>query len=424
MDIETVRTIIENSSTSGFLDLSFMYYDLGKDENYLDEQKKRLVNSPTPQDTLDREVLNIWKDTSTEHPFGQERISTLNSLSKRPTDHIIINNMYSMRIYVDINTFDWGKPLIGGLDLGGNLKNDFSVLVIIDPSDFSVIGVMRTNSQSTTLFAFAIISIMSDLCKGLILFPERNYNGAIIDQVVSYLPNSRARVYHEDEDRAGLFNSKKVRPVLFNVILRLAIDDYGSKIYDKTIISEIEGLIRTRSGRIDHKPGKHDDTLVAYLLALYFLLYVDDIHKYMDKSIILSKYDKNNMIGVKTQINKGSDKLKKLTSNSYLQLIDKKKQINSLDDVADIIYNASQNTSIDTSIQRYSGDNDLEKIEESDDLSEVRTSIEKMKDEESDSMKGLYIDTSKESNTDEFKQVFGTQFHKDDKSSFQKTFGW
>ena len=409
MDIEVVKTVILNSSISGYLDLSYMYYDLGKDENYLDEQKKRLVNSPTPEDTLDREVLNKWKDIDTAHPLGQERVERLNGLIKTPLDYVIINDTYSLRVYVDLTTFDCTKPLVGGMDLGGNLNGDFSTLTVVDPTDFRVISVLRTNSQSTTLFSFAIISIMSELFTGLILFPERNYNGAIIDTIVSYLPGSKRRVYHEAEDRPGLFNSKKVRPILFNMILRIAVDEYGDRINDKTIIGEIAGLIRTRTGRIDHRPGNHDDTLISYLLALYFLLYIDDIHLYMDKSIILSNFEKNDMVGTKVKdTTKVSNKLKMITGQSYKELMDRSGEVNSLEDIADIMYNANatvRNNMI-SSVERYSGDTDLiDSVEESDNVSDVRSAISKSK--ENVPTKEIFIEPKGRGRSGDFKDVFG-----------------
>lgn len=422
MDIEVVKTIIENGSASGFLDLSYMYYDLGKDENYLEEQKKRLVNSLTPKDTLDREVLNRWKDISTEHPLTQERIEKLIGLWVKPNDHIIINDTYSMRIYVDINTFDWNKPLIGALDIGGNLKQDFSALVVIDPTDFSVIGVLRTNSQSTTLFAFAIITIMKDLCKGMILFPERNYNSSVIDSIVYHLPNSKRRVYHEDEDRAGLFNSKKVRPILFNMILRLVVDEHGSKIRDRTIINEIEGLIRTRSGRIDHKPGNHDDTLVAYLLAVYFLLYVEDVGKYIDKSLILKNCNSSNMVKTSDPAEiTNKKKINRLMGDSYMHLMENNKNINSLDDIANIMMDKmSSKIAIESSIQSIddSDDIDFEEITDSDNMDDIRSSIDKVK--MNNGMKTIENTKIDNSQDEDFKSVFGNRF----KNEEFKIFGW
>ncbi len=343
MDIDDVKNLIQNGSMSGFLDLNFMYYDLGKDENYLDEQRKRLVNSPTPEDTLNREVLNKWEDTSTEHPLGQERIKKLNTLKQKPLDIMVIADTYTMRMYKDMDTYDMSKCVIGGMDLGGNLRGDFSVLTIVDPEDFSTVAVMRTNSQSTTLFSIAIACVMEDVFPGLILFPERNFNGAIIDMIVSMIPNGTERVYHDGPDRPGLFNSKKVRPVLFNDILRRAIDDYGDRIKDKNIISEIEGLIRTRNGRIDHKPGEHDDTMMSWLLALYFLLYIPNKSDYMDPGIIGCKFKagletgediNSRMIAMQK---KRKDKIRRITSAKF-EAVMNDDNITGIDDLSRVLY--------------------------------------------------------------------------------------
>lgn len=417
MDIDVVKNIIENGSTSGFLNLSFMYYDLSKGDDYLEEQKKRVVNSLNPKDTLDREVLNKWKDINTDHPLGQERIEKLNNLIKSPKDFIIINDTYALRLYIDVNDFKWTKPLIGGLDLSGNLKGDFSVLTIIDPEDFSVVAVLRTNSQSTILFAYAIVTIMTKLCPGLVLFPERNFNSAVIDTIVSKIPNAFRRVYHEnnDENRPGLFNSKRIRPILFNNILKIAVDEHGHKIYDRNIINEISGLIRTRNGRIDHKPGEHDDTLISYLLGLYFLLYVDNIGLYIDKSIILSKTN-SNLVPIKKENNnnKLSTKMRRIMNDSYTDLMNTN-NVNSIDDIASLMLKSSVNNSdINSSLYSYNDeDTDIvNKIEENDSLIEVKSNIDRIKDKQSN-IKELHVldHENVNNNINDFKSVFGSTFH-------------
>ena len=411
-DIAIVKNIIANSSQSGFLDLSFMYYDLGKDENYLNDQKRRLVTSLTPEDTLAREVLNQWKDISTDHPLGQDRVEKLKGFIRRPNDYVFINDTYSLRLYVDSNTFDFSKPLAGGMDLGGNLKGDFSTLVIVDPEDFSVIAVMRTNSQSTTLFSLGIVSIMTELFPNLVLFPERNYNGAIIDNIVSFLPGGTRRVYHEAEDKPGLFNSKKVRPILFNQILRSGVDDYMDRIHDKTIITEIEGLIRTRNGRIDHKPGNHDDTLMAWLLALYFLLFVEDVGKYFDKSRIGSKFTRNDKIGglVKQSDNRISDKkLKMIMGAQYVNVMNNSDKVKSMDDIAEIMYGSSIHANkIVTSIEKYSSDDDVpDGFDDTDNLQDVRDGLKRLKKADTATVSEVFVDVNNYDRSQDFKSVFG-----------------
>ena len=430
MDIKVVRNVIKNTSLSDFVNLSYMYYDLGKDENYLEEQKKRLVNSPTPKDTLDREVLNVWKEVITDHPLSSDKIERLYGLRKKPTDYVIINDTYSIRMYVDMDTFDFDKPLIGGLDIGGNLKGDFSALVVLDPSDFSVIAVLRSNSQSTLLFSFAIVTIMKDLFKGLILFPERNYNAAVIDTIAASLPNSRKRIYYEREDAAGIFNSKKVRPILFNMILRLAVDDYGDRIYDNTIITEIGGIIREKSGKLNHKSGKNDDTMIAYLLALYFILYVDDVGKYIDKSIILSKYEKNNLIGynkASIPLTRKSENMKKILENSFLNE-NVSGNVNSIDDIGELMLKhhiSNSPVNMDASVELFTGEDDnFNTIEESFDIGEVRETLKQKKKEGAEDLHLNDNQASPNTHDNDFKTVFSNYYKDETNSDFSGKFGW
>jgi hypothetical protein len=303
MDINDVKKTIKNGSIHNFLRLEFAHYDLSRDDNYLAKRWGLAQSSDNPKDTFDREVLNKWKSTNADHPLGQERLEKLRDMIKDPVSHLIINDSFMLRLYVDVNNFDFKKPLVCGLDISGNLKNDYSVATFVDPSNMQVIGVMRTNSQSIVHFASAIVTIMTDVFPNSILYPERNYNGSIIEMICHNIDRPMKRVFHEmkkengeevvDDTKAGIFNNKIIRPMLYNQTLRTAVDDYGDRIYDKNIIQEMEGLVRTRNGRIDHKVGEHDDTLISYLLAIYFILYEKNNWRYLDTTKIMRDYKKN-----------------------------------------------------------------------------------------------------------------------------------
>ena len=426
MDIDTVKNIIHNNSSNDFLSLEFMYYDLGKDETYLSEQKRRLATSPTPKDTLDREVLNKWKGVSTGHPLGQERIEIINDLIQSPSNIIVVSDTYTLRLYVDINTFDLNKPLVAGMDLGGNLKGDFSTFVVLDPTTMEVVAVLRTNSQSTTLFATCVVAIMEDLFPNLVLFAERNYNGAIIDLISHNISMSKKRIFHEKPDAPGIFNSKKIRPILYNEILKIMVDEHGDKIRDKSIISEISGLVRLKNGRIDHAPNGHDDTLMAYLLAAYFLLREDNLHKYIDPMIVLSGID------TEKEMTKGKSKRRSILTHKS-NLVDYRPEISELDsifgnngtDSLDELGNRfvssmrkKDRKTIDTSatsIDLLYGVYDDEKISEADALSDVKTNIDVIKSRDdvvkvsikSDNDVGSGIDKSK-SFREQFERIFGS----------------
>jgi len=408
MDDELVRNIISSSSVTSFLNISFMYYDLGKGENYIEEQKRLIANSDDPETTLAREVLNQWKGASADHPLGQKRIDMLMGQIKSPIESILINDTYLMKIYVELSEFDIDKPLVGGLDLGGNLKEDFSVLVIMDPTDFNVVATLRSNSQSSTLFSIAIVTIMKELFPNLVLVPERNFNAAIIDNICAMLPDSRRRVYHEkeDDDRPGIFNTKKVREVLYNDILRVAVDNYAHLMNDKHIISEINGLIRTRTGRIDHKQGEHDDTLIAYLYCLYFLLHVADNGKYIDKALILSVLTESD-----TELKESQEQKKRIEEirKEQKMIIGGEEMDDNIDSLANKFfdYKASKYKEGSISLVTEGGDN-LDEVAGSDDMDEFKKRVGKLNEEGATVKVGNLNPGNK--GYDDFKTVFGSQY--------------
>jgi len=410
MDDETLKSIIKSSSVTGFLDISFMYYDLGKDDNYIDEQKRLVANSDDPETTLAREVLNQWKSASSDHPLGTKRLEMLMNQIKDPSEQILINDTYLMKIYVDLNEFDINKPLIGGLDLGGNLKEDFSVLAIMDPTDFNVVATLRSNSQSSTLFSVAIVTIMRELFPNLILVPERNFNAAIIDNICTLLPDSRRRVYHEkdDDDRPGIFNTKKVREVLYNDVLRVAVDNYAHLMNDKHIITEINGLTRTRTGRIDHKQGEHDDTLIAYLYCLYFLLHVTDNGKYIDKSLILSKLAEED-VEKKDEL-EHKKKIRELRNENRFFLDGVEALQDNIDSIADKFYDYKQDQIKEGNISLVRGDTDeLDEVAGSDDMDEFKKRVGQM-NEKGETVQVMNLEVTNKGYED-FRQVFGNHFN-------------
>ena len=116
--------------------------------------------------------------------------------------------------------------------------------------------------------------------KGVVLIERNGVGLGVIDTVRSLLPSNR--IWKDDKDIPGVNSTKELRDLLYNDLLRRAAMDYYDKIYDKNIIDEIFTLEYTKQGRIDHPVGAHDDTLIAYLWCLYFLIHYKQKSKYID----------------------------------------------------------------------------------------------------------------------------------------------
>ena len=287
MSIDEVKELIRNEAKRNFIAIEYQYWDLGKDDDYFQEQCKALNYE---QDAIDREVLNIWKAVSTSHPLGQEAIATLEKYAIKPVHIAVLNSIYRMKLYRDPDQIDWeGTPFIIAGDCSNNIGSDYSALVVLDPYSYEVIATIRTNMYSTMLFAKMIVDLMTKFFSRSILVLERNLNGAtIIDRIIEEEPKLMSRIYGPRDPKThkvkelGMATTEKSREIVYGQILKIAVGDSYDRIHDRVITEEIKALIRTRNGRIDHPQGGHDDLLISYLFARWFLMYGDDIERYID----------------------------------------------------------------------------------------------------------------------------------------------
>jgi hypothetical protein len=283
LDKKHLIEVINKNSTNGFVYITFMYYDLSREENFIENMRKDSVSD----DAFRREVLNSWEKTSEDHPLGKELVASLTNYISKPADTIVIDDVYFLKLYKPIEDIDFGKTLVGGVDCGGNLLNDFSTLVIVDPENFEVLGTLRTNSHSTNRFAKCLVHVMLQVFTGLVLVPERNNMGiAILDYILDNFPQLKYRIYHDESEKPGFATTNKTRPLLFNSLLKVIVVEDYMKLHDRHIIFEIMGLKVGRNGRIDHDANGHDDTLIAYLFTRWFFTYAKNKDKYINSLLI------------------------------------------------------------------------------------------------------------------------------------------
>ena len=120
---------------------------------------------------------------------------------------------------------------------------------------------------------------------------ERNRNGStmsdiIVDEDFSLMQRIYAGPKNTKDGKLGIDTTEDSRYLLYSQILRMAVNDSYDRIYDETIITEIKNLIRTRTGRIDHPVGGHDDCCISWLFARWFLMFGENIERYIDPLII------------------------------------------------------------------------------------------------------------------------------------------
>ena len=352
-DIKTVKDMIFQNSTNSFLRIEYMYYDLGKPDTYIEEMKK----DSTSEEAFQREVLNRWQKTGSEHPLGKDLVDKVASQIHDPSEVLVIDDVYFLKLYRKIDELDFNKVYVCGIDTGGNLLHDFSTFVVVDPTNYEVVAVMRTNQFSTNRFAKAVANILVNVFNNAIAVIERNYVGvALCDNLIENGYGLASRIYCSEDGKPGFATTSKTRPILYKDLLRVAVVNQYKQIHDSHIINEIIALEVTRNGRIDHPKNGHDDTLMAYLFVRWFLAYAKNASSYMDVSLIgcviegESKVDQDrltnkgkNLMNIKSMISNASNEYMNTDGTIDFGLLNKdmNKDLNSDSEMSETMNNIS-----------------------------------------------------------------------------------
>lgn len=323
LSIDEVKALIRNNAKNDFIHIEYQYYDLGKDDTYYEEQCKALDYD---QDAIDREVLCKWKAVSTTHPLGQQVLTLLDKNKRPPIHTVILNKVFRMKMYKDPETIDWSIPYILGCDCANNVGSDYSAIAILDPYTYELVGTIRSNMFSTALFADMLADLMRKYFYRSILVIERNLNGATVaDRLIQIDFSLASRIYGPTDPKTGkikefgINTTEQARKMIYGQVLKIAVDDSYDRIYDRVIIDEIKALIITRTGRVDHPIGGHDDLLISYLFTRWFLLFGSYKEKFIDPLTIgcmVHEFEKN----------KGDEsKMRSITNEKLADIEDNKK---------------------------------------------------------------------------------------------------
>jgi hypothetical protein len=307
---QTVKSLSRNN----LVYIEFTAKQTGKSDEWLETWRQKLCDKP---DTFRRDFLNHWIVSSAHMVLPQD---IANQLRDNVIDPIWVDwrESMQMRWYVSKEALSdpkfKTKPLIIGMDFSDGVGRDFTTLAILDPEDMSLVGCWRCNQSTATYVAKNIVGLLLQFPRA-ILIPERNKNGqAIIDMVIDGLIDNKinpfrrifnmvVQEYRSSQNKLdinrvdprhyhgefGFLTNTSTRDLLFKQVLFESVTRNVNRIYDAILVDELCSLTR-RNGRIDHKADGHDDTVIAYLLASYLLLYGLDLHMYgLEKGEYLNK---------------------------------------------------------------------------------------------------------------------------------------
>lgn len=293
-DIEEVKTYIAKNAVNGFIKINFNYRQLGRDEKWFEDQ---VVDLGADWAKIRREVLLEWSRTTDKSPYPLEDLNTIIDMAqtKNPIKTVYINKYYVMNLYEEI---DVRIPLIMGVDVSSAIGKDASSIVLMCSKTKKIVGIFRNNRIDTDDLADVIESLANSIARNSVICIERNNVGSTviskllkkglrhmlykelnIDDLKQKLSNGIVIDREASLAEYGIWTDAVKRTNMHEVLNRFVLH-FKERICANEFVEELKTLELTKSGRVDHAPGKHDDIIMAYLMAIWAYYYGNNITGY------------------------------------------------------------------------------------------------------------------------------------------------
>lgn len=308
-DIEELHKTIKSNSPSGELQvlLEFNHRQLGKTDAWL---KGKIADALSKGEDAAADFLNMWADGGSESAIDKKLMAKIND-SKVNDAYIDISSYgYITRWYLPqhevLGDGVYKRKLVMGLDTSDAVGNDDISMVIRDAITGETVATGNYNETNTILFSKWIADWLIKYSNLTLVIERRSTGTSILDNLLLILPSKdidpfkrifnwvtdmsnenkeyyevintpmdkRSRdVYTKYRKEFGYATSgsgKASRDNLYGGAFNASIKYTAEVTRDSTLIHQISRLI-IKNGRIDHRPGEHDDSVIAWLLGYWFL---------------------------------------------------------------------------------------------------------------------------------------------------------
>jgi len=325
---ELLDTIIKNSifKAEPIVLLEYNHRQLSFTDEWLN---KRIEVARAEGDDAEADFLNRWVSGSLAHPLDKTILEVIDRSKADPVDYYESKEGYRIRLYTSKSEFLTGNKYshyVISLDPSEAAGGDDIGMVIMDTYSGEVLGGGNFNETSIPAFSRFIADLLITLPNSALLVEKRSTGSTILEYVVEILSKENINAFHRvfnwvyndaDEyynlypevfepkiyDRSLYVKFKKQfgfatsgggrtsRKHLYGSVVKGAGKFIGEYVRDKVLASQILSLT-IRNGRVDHRPGEHDDMVIAWLLGFWFLtearnkeLYGIDVAKVLTNAI-------------------------------------------------------------------------------------------------------------------------------------------
>lgn len=292
--------------------MTLSHNQLGYDDAWL---MKAISNAGGTPESIARDFLNYWSSGSLTSPLSQALNETIaNSVRRQDFIEFSADN-YGINWYIPKEELEYRMStgrFVMGLDTSEAVGRDTIAMVIIDVETLAVVGLGTYNNTNLIRFSTFLCNLMIRY-QNITMVPERKSTGSMmIDHLTIALAAAGQdpfkRIYnrivddastrendYRELDRAlslrdenfydmrksafGFNTNAERRTLLYTTVLQEAARDGGHVVHSERLSQEIRSLV-VKNDRIDHAASGHDDHVIAWLLAMWFITHARNLKHY------------------------------------------------------------------------------------------------------------------------------------------------
>lgn len=305
-----LESLIRRNSRTGKLRVAcvFSHRQLGKTDDWL---RRKLEESVQSGDDANRDYFNMWTSGSQTSPLPTHILEAIRgSMREVRYTEISPTGGYITRWYIDADEIPHrmaSSHFVLSMDTSEASGGDDISLVLIDLKTLEVVAAGTYNETNLILFSQWVASWFMRFNNFTAIIERRSTGATLIDYLLIHLPEVGIdpfkrlfnMVVHEHVEQPERYKEISVpvsrrdpsiytrmkrtfgfatsgsgvtsRSSLYSTTLRMATSKAANKLYDKSLIDQITGLI-TKNGRIDHEDGEHDDMVIGWLLGMWLIM--------------------------------------------------------------------------------------------------------------------------------------------------------
>lgn len=351
---ELINLIQTNSSgRSRTVNLTFDALQLGKSKEWLYEA---LLGARSSGDNVDRDYFNRWTSSSTDSLIPAHLSRIIQASVIDPINTWTSKDYYMFNLYEEI---DPAIPYVLTVDMSDAAGRDDIGVTLVNSMTGATTGDASFNETNLHLVSRWILEVML-LYKNTILVIENRYNAQhVIDYLCLKLPthgedpfvrifnhvvqnkqekpkeyqevsasglNRSPYIYDKYKKSFGFHTDANLRKFLYSTVILSAAEDVGGRVYSKKLVGQVLSL-EVRNNRVDHTADGHDDLVIAWLMAHWFLNHGKNLKHYnIDATQVMvsrqkqgreltveDQIEKRKQLQIKSQVNEIHEKLKETT---------------------------------------------------------------------------------------------------------------